>query len=473
MGKRLYCFITGKGDNVNWEINGLPKINEQQAWETAFQKRGIVVNQNENKNNSQSQDKEEGNPWQQIYNNWNNCKWGQINSRVGLNDCIIWIKKKKKFNIDKKVESTHAPNIVNEIKTKLNHEKINDIDEIIILVHAFEGIAQNVTTNYTRINQIPVKWITYTTAHGVTKDEPIWMVKLVIEAIYSCNKLSNLCNELYKALPEAEKKIEATERIKNFSLLKHRIAYLFLPLDIDLQGISEVEGKKVKENDKELEKDAQIDYLEKVLGEKKTGPKDSQGKPCHYRQKLADLWYIVAKKIFKGEKINECEMVDQRNRKELLTDDGKGVIDLIIDEIKMLEEKRNAGNKKEEIERKEEEIEKYWELLLEICGLKFVNGSLLDTVINRSSNKNIEEIINEIKINPDKNSPILKFMCLMDSKIIMKDQIQPNDVEEILNYFKEGWKVKGANPEIIKSFHDWFCALDDCLDKIRKGLKDE
>jgi len=413
---KLYCFITGKGDDKDWS-NELRNINEQEAWEKAFQKK-IETN-----------DK-----WKEIYNNWNSGKWGQINSKVGLNGCIIWIKKKEKFKptINNKVENAHAKKIVDEIERKLKEERIQNIDEIIILVHAYDGIDQKVTTTYKAINQIPVKWIGYTTARGIKEDEPIWMVKLVIEAIYSCNKLSNLCNELYKALREAEKKTEATERIKNFSLLKHRIAHLFLPLDIDLQGIGEVEGKKVKikENNKEIEKDAQVAYLEEVL----------KAKNKNYKQKLADLWYSVTGRDFDG-KVNDWEIPKAQDDWKKLVNENKAIIDLI----------KESG--------KQNKVKDLWEILLNLCGIRY------------NSQKPFENKFSVI------NSPILGFMCLMDKKI-GKDMIEKGDVEEILNYFsklndKKGWEVKGANPEKIKSFHDWFCALNDCMDRLREELKEE
>jgi len=231
MGKRLYCFITGEGVLINWgKEKNLRNKTEEGAWEEAFKKKGVIINQNKSRKDL----------WQQIYNNWNNDNWGQIDSKVGLNGCIIWIKKKKKFNIDEKVKDTPARNIVNEIETKFTQEGINDINEIIILVHAIDGIDQQVTANYTTINQIPIKWYYYTTGGLDRKGGGmIDLVKIVINAIYSCNKLSNLCGELSKALEEAEKKIETSEQGKSLSLLKHQIVNILVPLRIDIDGLME------------------------------------------------------------------------------------------------------------------------------------------------------------------------------------------------------------------------------------------
>jgi len=230
MGKRLYCFITGKGISINWDKEkNLRNKTEEQAWKEAFKKKGVIINQNKSRKNL----------WQQIYNNWNNGNWGQIDSSVGLNGCIIWIKKKEKFNpqIKEEVDKNHANQIVQEIKGKLNSKKYKEIDEIIILVHA--EIDDQVKQSYSKINisekEVPIKWYPYTTAGGGAG--MIDLVKIVINAIYSCNKLSNLCKELSEALPEAEKKIEASEQGKSISLLKHQIVNILEPLRIDIDGL--------------------------------------------------------------------------------------------------------------------------------------------------------------------------------------------------------------------------------------------
>ena len=52
--------------------------------------------------------------------------------------------------------------------------------------------------------------------------------------------------------------------------------------------------------------------------------------------------------------------------------------------------------------------------------------------------------------------------------------IDQSGVDDILNYFVKmapsAWDVRGANPSYIKSFHDWFCALDEILDRLRGVL---
>jgi len=261
----------------------------------------------------------------------------------------------------------------------------------------------------TKINNIQISFIEEYSS--VMAGDVYEKIKQLCRSCRTHEKNSDkLVEELWEYFSK-EKKIK--EYIKKFSLLKHRIAHLFLPLDIDLQGINEVEDAK------------KIEYLKEILNEKK-------GKPHYYRQKLADLWYSVTGEDFDG-KVNDCGIPKAQEDWKKLVNENKAIIDLIKES------------------EKQDKVKDLWEILLNLCGIKYDSDSFDKTKYS---------------------APIFGFMCLMDKKI-RKNTIEKGDVEEILNYFKEGWKVKGANPEIIKSFHDWFCALDNCLDKIRKGLKDE
>jgi len=310
-------------------------------------------------------------------------------------------------------------NLLNKI---LSDTKWKDIAEKYVAVHDLTNYINDVSQFKNQVKQI-CDFHHYDS--GIHKEFWVLLIKFLDEVEKGSPNIKNICEEIIKKIDELSKNI-----IQSLPLLKHRIAHLFLALDIDLQGISEVEDKK-------------IEYLKEVLDEKKNEPKDNQDNPCYYRQKLADLWYMVVKKDFSSQKINECEIVRPTQNENSLPE-RKAIIDLIEDEKK-----------------KNEEVKKYWKLLLKICGLKFDNNNPFDSS----------------KINPDENLPIIKFMCLMDSKI-KKNKIEQQDVNKILNYFSElnnnkGWEVKGAKPEVIKSFHDWFCALIDCLDKIREKLKNE
>ncbi|MEO0136375.1 MAG: hypothetical protein ABIL40_10825 [candidate division WOR-3 bacterium] len=262
--------------------------------------------------------------------------------------------------------------------------------------------------------------------------------------------------------------------IQPFSLLKHRIAHLFLPMDIDLQGISEVKSKN------NIEK--AVEYLKEVVEEKKDNP-------AYYRQRLADLWYILVKgkmengkwKMEKERKIENgklkidyfelipkdtelktgCVPVPPRQDCESLLAEGKGVIDLLAEDGKLKVE--NGG--------KQQEIINWWNKLLTLCGLQYDNGNPFDktkiypqsSVFNSQSSK----------------SEILQFMCVLDCKIQKYSQnensISNSDIDEILES-KMLNEILGSNFSHLKSdiyFHWWFCALDKCLDKLREVIKDK
>ncbi|MGQ9691634.1 MAG: hypothetical protein ACUVQY_10350, partial [Thermoproteota archaeon] len=193
------------------------------------------------------------------------------------------------------------------------------------------------------------------------------------------------------------------ERIKLLSVLKHRIVHLFLPLDIDLQGIAEVKKKdKVKANE----------YLNEVLEEvSKEVLKEKEPASNYYRQKLADLWYMVARKE------------NGKSEKKLLAN-GQAIIDLISEQLK-----------KSEVKDQQQDVVTYWTKLLGNCGLTFNEDAPLDPS----------------KIQPDENSEIFKFMFKLDECVTNQ---KCDNIDEILKFDKTS--------EIF--FHKWFCALDECLD---------
>lgn len=239
--------------------------------------------------------------------------------------------------------------------------------------------------------------------------------------------------EAIEFLEKKTKEESKQELIRNFSLLKHRIAHLFLPMDIDLQGIEEVKNQEVTHQEQD---GTSIKYLAKVLKEKRGGP-EVNGSLCHYRRKLADLSWMVAKfkeKSSKFENDNPC-IKDRQYlvppSSELETQITESILELVDKDA----DKRTPGQR--------EKIEKLKMLLLELIGLE----------PNTSSLKS------------QSSSPIFQFMCLLDCGI--KEQRYDN-VEQILAYFSKGWEVPGANPNPLKSFHDWFCAIHDCLDRLRK-----
>lgn len=195
---------------------------------------------------------------------------------------------------------------------------------------------------------------------------------------------------------------------EQLSLRKHQIAHLFLPIDMDLQGIKEV---MIRENNNENVQTGKgsVDYLKEVL----------ENKDKEYFQILIDLRFMVA-----GNKLNDVE--GSSNRQIDLTK-KESILDLIKD--------------------KKDTIKDKWNELLMLCGLNEEQGS----------------------INLNKNSIIYKFMKMMDNIVKKQNEVKDNkQVDEILEFFK---KDEHQTHE-FKSFHDWFCALDNCLDKIREAVKE-
>lgn len=109
------------------------------------------------------------------------------------------------------------------------------------------------------------------------------------------------------------------------------------------------------------------------------------------------------------------------------------------------------------------------------------NGMLRDeNVIYEKLLKKTLDILDGIHIN-NKNtvekllgignrSKIKEFFILLDTrKQTVKNfgSLTGNEIDGIINHFSTdgGWEVEGAKPEIIKSFHDWYCALAECLNR--------
>jgi hypothetical protein len=232
-------------------------------------------------------------------------------------------------------------------------------------------------------------------------------------------------------------KAEGPYLVQCFSSLKHRVAHLFLSMDVDLQGIG-VLRKQVAGDKIQNAANTPKAYLRDVLNNKEK---------TFYRQKLADLQFLIAK-VSRGKKkpFLECdgepsgEPARPTLSKSNLPDDpdDKAIVGLIS------EEKRN-----------DDSVVCLWNTLVDLSGLKL-----------KDANKPFENISSYT------NSSIFKFMCLMDCKVDKKNDINEQDVNDVMKI--EGgkvWTVKGANPSPIKCFNDWFCALDDCLEKLRKVIK--
>ena len=278
----------------------------------------------------------------------------------------------------------------------------------------------------------------------VSTDDIYDALSKVLDSLKS--KKFNEYNGYLESLVEAIKK----NLIKPFSLLKHRIAHLWLPLDIDLQGIKEVMSSEFGVQSSEEKKKRAEDYLKDVL----TG-KDGQ----FYRQKLADLQYMVAGehvdfsgangniKCENGE-INECNPVEPQDKENLFADD-KSIYDLILE-----------SDKKDVIDSKE------WQVLKLL--------SELEKIDEKADEKNpTNKIYKPIDY---KNSPILQFMCYLDCLIVKCKKGEIEAPENLFTKEKELFetlnsKLTTRNPKLeISDFHNWFCALDDYLYRLRSKL---
>jgi hypothetical protein len=235
----------------------------------------------------------------------------------------------------------------------------------------------------------------------------------------------NNTREAIKKCEEIKKLIEkfSKQTIKNFSLLKHRIAHLFLPLDIDLQGIYEVSKQS---------KDEAVKYLKEVLENKNKNP-------TFYRQKLADLQFMVAKvKGVGGTSLTENDLPD-----------NKSILDLLPD---LLPEDKTI-------------VKEEWEMLLKLSGLGLKE--------NKNNLFNKEDL--EVKV----DSGIFVFMKLLDDKIgkYCKDEksININDVNEILDAepLKKLLEEIGFHSFSLNPFSHWYNFLNSYLDKLREKIVKE
>lgn len=194
--------------------------------------------------------------------------------------------------------------------------------------------------------------------HGVKGDKIYELIKEFVHK-FDFESFDRLCEIIKKK-----------QIIPSFSLLKHRIAHLFLPMDIDLQGIQELyeyqsEAVKEKYETKRDAYDTTVKYLQKLLQEKKN-QKD------YYQKKLADLWFLVTKGSNFGIEAN-------LNGNSLA--DGKAICDLIPNE-------------------KKESTKSEWQRLLTLCD----------------------------------NASIMAFMELMDKKIQNQNNVKIEDVKQILDF---------------------------------------
>ena len=194
------------------------------------------------------------------------------------------------------------------------------------------------------------------------------------------------CKGLNELIAEFEKsyKTEAQipEKIKNLSLLKHRLIHLFLSIDIDLQKIGEILDSQKEKKQKEEEAKT---YFAKTVSKK------------NLESKIGE-----AKKLVEGD--NEA------------TDDilKKGINGVV--EVDKIQDKKKKG---------------------------VVKG-----------------ILGQIRCLLEKDPDIQKLSGIIDK--VNKDGEGFGNLKTYLKEAKKGNR---------KSFNDWLCDLDDCLDRLREAIQ--
>jgi len=195
-----------------------------------------------------------------------------------------------------------------------------------------------------------------------------------------------------------------------FSNIKHHIMTSFLDLDIDWQGIKEV-NEKDKENAKE--------YLNDILKGKSNN---------YYCQKLVNLWfYLTGNKDLKIESIRSSLEKDKLPYK-------KSVLDLINE----LDNDRK-NNLKEK-----------WRNLLSHVGLN----------VDLNDPNNIEK---------GKESLIIFYLQNLD--LMSQQNKEDKDVNIFLGKFEKKEDSKKEKEIIYFNFHEWYLKLGDFLEELKSFLE--
>jgi len=147
--------------------------------------------------------------------------------------------------------------ILGSIKKMFQTKKIGENDEIIIFAHKYGGPrhpgVKKETLKELKNNSSNLEYLLFSTANK--KAYPVQLLEKL-------NENTDIISENLPTWEELKKEVKKKDMLE----LLHRIAYLFLPLDIDLMGICEVlkenretdaenyfkEAFMVKENDREI-----------------------------------------------------------------------------------------------------------------------------------------------------------------------------------------------------------------------------
>jgi len=291
----------------------------------------------------------------------------------------------------------------------LNDTKWKDIAEKYVAVHDLRKYINDVSQFKNKVKQI-CDFHHYD--YGTHKEFCDLLIKFLDEVEKGSSNIEDTCKKIIEKIKELAKEII----IKNFSLLKHRIMNSFLDLDIDYQGI-----KEVNEKDKNKTKE----YLDKVLASKKSKRKKS--KQNYYKQKLVNLWFYLTGK--NDLKINETKITLGKDQ----LPNQKSILDLINE---LDNEKKDA-------------IEKQWRSLLNHVGLKVNNDPF-----------------NVSKISVDENSEIVKYLENLD------EMIQDQSKRDINKFLGKIEKMEDGQKKITYfDFHQWYLKLGDLLESLKIFLE--
>ncbi len=316
----------------------------------------------------------------------------------------------------------------NNLISFFNSVKINIDDKIIILGHQYggtdhPGVEEN-TLEQLKGQYSNLEYRLFTS--GESRSYPCQLLRCINNSVKN-NSLD--LNSLETKLQEEKitldwntlkEEVKKKDIVKPISILKHKIMHIFLPLDIDLQSIS-----KVKDTEKAV--NYLKDMLWSVLSSKNepSFPKDKDNKPAYYRQKLADLWYAVAKVE------DENFAHPSQSMKEFVNEKGS-VVDLIPED-------------------KKEAVKSALEELLKVCGLKQINGS---------------------KIQADSESSIYQFVCQIYQFVCRMDNLLYEN-KDVKNKDEITVKQEDLNKVLNFDFHKQYKDLDNCLEKIREIITNQ
>lgn len=331
-----------------------------------------------------------------------------------------------------KGESNSSELLKQNIQAILNLSKNHRGHEICVAVHGLEWDGNDPFCSYSSTADYwqDMMKLRY---GGISDNENLQSRTNAIDKVWnriSCStkKMGNphsTPEEIARLITERWSKVAPNIWARHFSILKHRIAHLFLSIDVDFQGINEVRKFELEKSKVQNGKHS-WDYLKDVLESHSDQKKN--GEHSYFRGKLADLQYYVGKLPNKHCSKEERDLPGRNSVRDLFQNTPQEI----------------ASELKSEIE-----------ALFTLVG--------------------IDQNAEPLKAND--RSCIARFMKLLDEQIPQAGKlVEEKGVDPILNFFKaqckvEDWQVKETRLGTIASFHDWFCALIDVLEKLQGNLQ--